>query len=235
MDAMKSFNGFPAGKVRATRLPNLFFSELLPGIDNLAEMKVTLYCFWLLHQKQGAVRYLRRNEIEGDATFMAGLDAQPEQALEKLGEALERATSRGTLLHVMVGESDQLYFVNTAKSRAAVEGLKDGKWQPGDDLMAYYGLEVEQPNIFALYEQNVGPLTPLIADKLRDIEASFPENWIGESISIAVENNKRSLAYITAILERWHAEGKDSGKSRRPSGQDSQRYITGKYADIVEY
>ena len=53
---MKGFAGFPDGKLRLTQIPNLFFSDLLPIIDNLAEMKVTLYAFWALSQREGAVR-----------------------------------------------------------------------------------------------------------------------------------------------------------------------------------
>ena len=40
---MKGFPGFPDGKQRLTAVPSLFFSDLLPIIDNLAELKVTLY------------------------------------------------------------------------------------------------------------------------------------------------------------------------------------------------
>ena len=47
---MKGFTGFPAGKQRLTAIPNLFFSELLPAIDHLAELKVTLYAFWAAQQ-----------------------------------------------------------------------------------------------------------------------------------------------------------------------------------------
>ena len=39
---MKGFPGFPDGKMRLTQVPNLFFSDLLPIIDNLAELKVTI-------------------------------------------------------------------------------------------------------------------------------------------------------------------------------------------------
>lgn len=236
---MKGFSGFPAGKVRATRLPNLFFSELLPAIDNLAELKVTLHCFWLLHQKEGTLRYIRRDELEADSIFLKGLAARSKEALAILGDALERASARGTLLHVSIGDGDtskqHIYFINTAKGRAAVEGLEHGEWQPGDDLTVVYGLEIERPNIFVLYEQNIGPLTPLIAEKLQDAETAYPESWLHEAVTIAVENNKRSLAYIEAILARWQAKGKDSGKSGQSSGQDPKRYISGEYADIVEY
>ena len=62
---MKGFPGFPDGKLRQTAIPNLFFSDLLPHIDNLAEMKITLYAFWALTQKEGQVRYLRFVDFPG--------------------------------------------------------------------------------------------------------------------------------------------------------------------------
>ncbi|MCH8095186.1 MAG: primosomal replication protein N, partial [Chloroflexi bacterium] len=50
---MSTFNGFPAGTTRLTAIPNPFFSELLPSIDHLAELKVTLYAFWYLSRAEG--------------------------------------------------------------------------------------------------------------------------------------------------------------------------------------
>lgn len=235
---MKGFSGFPSGKVRATRIPNLFFSELLPAIDHVAELKVTLYCFWRLYQKQGDVRFVQRAEIEADEVFMAGLAKRPEKAARVLADALERATARGTLLHVTVDGEDNgadLYFVNSAKSRAVVEGIERGEWQPGDDSHAPFDLSIERPNIFSLYEQNIGALTPLIAEKLRDMEESYPEAWVREAIDIAVQQNKRSLAYVLAILERWQTEGKGSEKPGRDLEAERRRYITGEFADFIEY
>ena len=54
---MQGFSGFPAGKQPVVRIPNTFFTELLPAIDDLAELKVTLYCLWILNQKQGELRF----------------------------------------------------------------------------------------------------------------------------------------------------------------------------------
>ena len=61
-------------------------------------------------------------------------------------------------------------------------------------------LDVERPNIFRLYEENIGPLTPLIAEMLRDAEKTYPADWIEEAFKIAVENNVRRWRYIEAIL-----------------------------------
>ncbi len=63
---MKGFSGFPAGKTRTTPVPNLFFSELLPQIDDLDELKLTLYCFWRLALKEGQFRHVRRSEQQQD-------------------------------------------------------------------------------------------------------------------------------------------------------------------------
>ena len=47
-DPMQGFAGFPAGKLPTTPVPNQFFSELLPLVDNLVELKVILHLFWLI-------------------------------------------------------------------------------------------------------------------------------------------------------------------------------------------
>ena len=67
---MKGFPGFPEGKLRLTKIPSLFFSELLPDIDDLAELKVTLYAFWVFGQKEGHVRYLRLSDFLDDVQFI---------------------------------------------------------------------------------------------------------------------------------------------------------------------
>ena len=54
---MSDFPGFPEGKVSFTRIPGPFFSELLPQINHLGELKVTLYALWQLDRKGGEVRY----------------------------------------------------------------------------------------------------------------------------------------------------------------------------------
>ena len=68
---------------------------------------------------------------------------------------------------------------------------------------------MERPNVFVLYEQNFGLMTAMIADQLRDLERSYPPDWITEAMEIALLNNKRHLNYIRAILRRWETEGKD--------------------------
>ncbi|RMD52844.1 MAG: hypothetical protein D6835_01485, partial [Candidatus Thermofonsia bacterium] len=103
---MKGFSGFPDGKMRFTSVPNLFFSDLMPIIDNLAEMKVTLYALWALHQKEGPVRYLRLTDFLNDTTFVKSLAPTLETAVDILMDGIERAVARGTFLHVKIESAD---------------------------------------------------------------------------------------------------------------------------------
>ncbi len=204
MPPIPPFNGFPNGPNGRVIVPERFFSDLLPAIDDLAELKLTLYAFWLLHQREGDYRYFRLRDVLGDVTFMAGMGPAPEDATRA---ALARAVQRGTLLEVLV-DSAPVYFMNTEKGRLAVAALQRGDWLPSDHPDQPIAGIVERPNIFTLYEQNIGPLTPLLAETLADAERTYPPDWIADAVRAAVEGNKRSWRYIEAILRRWQTEGR---------------------------
>ena len=234
---MKGFSGFPDGKQRLISIPNTFFSELMPHVDHLGEMKVTLYAFWALTQQDRPVRYLRFTDFMQDAILMDGLGTTPTLALEQLTEGLERATHRGTLLHVSLESADgvtELYFMNSAKGRAAVDGILTGEWRPALGRDESVALLVERPNIFTLYEQNIGMLTPMLAEELRDAEQQYPLQWIEQAIQKAVENNVRKWRYVRAILERWRTEGKDSGVNRRTAETQRTEQIPDELKDIIQ-
>jgi DNA replication protein len=232
---MKKFKGFPPGKVRQVEIPAPFFSELLPLIDDLAELKVTLFCLWALRQKEGVYRYLRRRDFTDSKALMHGLaviqpDADPEAILDV---ALQRTIDRESLLCAEVSldsGKEQLYFGNTVHGRAAVRQIKAGEWTPGDPVE----ILPERPNLYTLYEDNIGLLTPIIADSLKDAERTYPAHWLEEAVQEAVANNKRSWRYIQAILKRWETEGRSREISGRHAEQDGRRYISGKYADIID-
>ena len=225
---MKTFSGFPPGKVRSVGIPEPVFTELLPLIDDLAELKLTLHVMWRLGQQQGKVRYLRHADLTADQVLLSGLGHVPAEALK---QATERAVERGTLLRVeaTIGDTvDELYFANTPKGRAAVEAIGRGRWP--DELES-----ATRPNIFTLYEQNIGLLTPLIADELREAEQTYPVDWIEDAFHEAVSLNKRSWRYIRAILERWRAEGRTDETGRRPREADRRKYIEGEYGEYIEH
>jgi DnaD/phage-associated family protein len=69
-------------------------------------------------------------------------------------------------------------------------------------------VEIERPNIFVLYEQNIGLLSPMLADQLKDAADHYPQSWIEDAFREAVQQNKRNWNYIRAILRRWETEGR---------------------------
>jgi DnaD/phage-associated family protein len=223
---MPSFHGFRDEKTGHISLPLAFFTDLLPGIDDLAELKLTLYVFWRLERVEGSFRYLRKADIAADARFMQGLAAEPEIAQACLDNALLRAIQRGTMLEAAVqlgARQEVLCFLNSPKGRAAVKAIEAGEWRTTGDVQMPVELTGEPPNIFGLYEAHIGPLTPMIADTLREAEDTYPPQWIEEAIRIAVEYNKRSWRYVAAILERWQEEGRHE-QTGRDSEKDRRRY-----------
>ena len=73
----------------------------------------------------------------------------------------------------------------------------------------------ERPNAYALYEQNIGMLTPVVAEQIREAEETYPSEWIEEAIREAVTANVRTWRYISRILERWEIQGKADGRPER--------------------
>ncbi|MBH74598.1 MAG: hypothetical protein CL896_02250 [Dehalococcoidia bacterium] len=72
-------------------------------------------------------------------------------------------------------------------------------------------------SIFKIYEENIGLVTPLVAESLAEAEKRYSSQWIVEAFKLATTRNKRSWAYISRILERWFIEGKTYGDSRKYS------------------
>ncbi len=234
---MKTFKGFPDGKVHHTPIPVPFFTELLPDIDHLGELKVVLYTFWRLNRIEGAFRFLRRKDFLEDQQFIQGMGADTKAAEAYFDESLERAVEHVILLEACLPNpngNDILYFLNTPKGRTAQKLIQEGKWKYRDDNPAHIELSMERPNIFRLYEENIGPLTPMISDLLRDAEKSYPAAWIEEAVQIAVENNIRRWRYIEAILRSWKEEGRDE-QNRRDPEKDRRRYIEGEFAKYIKH
>jgi DNA replication protein len=230
------FAGFPAGKVHQTPIPAPFFSDLLPEIDDLAELKVTLYAIWFLDQQEGTLRYLTCEDFTTDSQLLNGFGSDPEAALRSVEDGLKRAVARGTLLlGLRPGDPPHkaLYFLNSPHGRGALAAYLEREWSHGDAARASVSLETERPNVYRLYEENIGPLTPLMADALRDAENTYAIEWIEEAVRIAVTNNVRRWKYVEAILKSWQKEGRHGSTGRR-NQQDSQRYLEGEFGDFGE-
>jgi DnaD/phage-associated family protein len=222
---VRRFEGFPAGG-RATAVPSVFFSELLPQIENEAELRVTLYVIFALGRRKGYPRFVTERELRADGTLLASLgDGGDELPLSLLKRGLTEATERGTLLSLETewqGRGETLYFLNAPAGRRAVEGIRAGRIDFGRPLPAESGAPASQrENVFQLYEENIGPLTPLVAEALQEAEQLYPYEWLEEALREAALLNKRSWRYAAAILQRWATEGRKREKAGRDPGEGS--------------
>ena len=224
--------------VEDSKLPASFFSQQLPAIDDLAELKLTLVALSMLRQKEGDYRFLRHDELLADDDLMRGLAAvdvatDPHVILDA---ALERALKRGALLAARVasdkgGESRRLYFLNDERGRESQRQAQSGHWRPttADEIE----LLPPRPTLFAIYEQNIGVLTPMLAEAIKEAQASYPREWIEDAIRYAVERNARSWRYVSKVLDAWQQEGRSRETSGRlPKGPRS--YTTGKRKDRIK-
>ncbi|MBN1260984.1 MAG: DnaD domain protein [Anaerolineae bacterium] len=228
-DLVWHFSGFPEGKLALVSLPDLLFTELLPYIDDLDELKVTLLVLWRLAQRRAEVApWITRAELLADPHVGKALEGDLETALDR---ALSRAVVRGTLLRVTWkradGRTELRLLANGPRGRMTARALERG-------VEPTQAEAVTRPNIFVLYEQNIGPLTALLSEELREAEESYPIAWIEDAFRESVLQNKRSWKYILAILERWQSEGRHE-IDRRDSQTDGRRYIEGEYGDLIQH
>src|SRR5690606_34573361 len=98
------------------------------------------------------------------------------------------------------GQVEQLYATNNPASRRAFEQIADGRLPLGRPLPREAEPALPQrENVFQLYEANIGPLTPLVAEELREAEQLYPYEWLEEALREAALQNKRSWRYAAAI------------------------------------
>jgi DnaD/phage-associated family protein len=186
----------------------------MPKIQNLVELKVVLYVARIILRKQQS----RTHRSKGSVTY-SELKAEvsrllPNLSQEALRQALDSAVEHGAL-------SRSTSNIN--------EVLEDVYFLTVDSG------ETPTVNVFALYEQNIGIITPMIAEELKEAERVYPAQWIEDAFREAVALNKRSWRYIARILERWASEGKESGEHKRDiekGGPD--KYVKGKYGHLVK-
>ncbi len=219
-----------------TPVPNSLLGETLEQVQDLAELKVTLRGLWLLHRKQGPFRALSLEEFLSDQSLLNGLEQPGKDGAEEAKRGLRLAVRRGTFLSHETDTGMVLFFFNNEAGRRSLARQVESS----EELFPEVGLDsrprgpAPKPNIFALYEDNIGTLSPMLAEQLKEAEDRYPWAWVREAFQIAVMENKRSWRYIAGILRRWGSEGKDGrsvegkehGKSgRHPAQNQRQKHI----------
>jgi DnaD and phage-associated domain len=224
-----AFSGFSTDNL--VGLPPELFSEVIPAITLPSELKVTLHVFYRLSRQRGTPRRLNWDTLANDQLLKRALQSvSPLRSFEELlSEGLEAAVRRTTLLHVAAPEGARVvnwYLANTAPNRMWVEQF---------DAAALALLEevpVERPKLVTLYEQNIGLVTPLLVEELREAEERYPAHWIEDAIREAVRANARSWRYIRKVLERWAAHGRQNAPNRSERPIDVEKFTSGEFGNL---
>ncbi|MBC8163115.1 MAG: DnaD domain protein [Roseiflexaceae bacterium] len=226
------FTGFTTDKLIG--LPPELFSEVIPAITLPSELKVTLHVFYRLSRTRGAPpRRASWDELLADRSLRRGLRAlsklRPPEEL--LAEGLDAAVRRMTLLHIVIpddGRAANWYVVNTATNRLWAEQASAA----ARALDPQQQLADERPGLIGLYEQNIGLVTPMLLDELREAEEQYPQHWIEDAMREAVRANARSWRYIRKVLERWAANGRQLPPDKPERPIDIEKYTNGQYGDL---
>jgi DNA replication protein len=214
-------------------LPPELFSEVIPSITLPSELKVTLHIFFRLSRQRSTPRRLSWDDLVADRTLRRSLRSisklRPIEDL--LAEGLEAAVRRATLLHLTLpagGRVGNWYLVNTAANRTWAESLAAAQvaLAPAGELPA------ERPALIGLYEQNIGLVTPMLIDELREAEERYPREWIEEAMREAVRANARSWRYIRKVLERWAANGRQDAPDRAQRPIDIEKYTNPQFGGL---
>ena len=202
-------------------VPAALFGPLLERVTDAATLRCALRAVFVLHRKQASPE--RRGRLA--AVTAAELAADPALGLGGDADAAERALAElvtdGVLLYAPPAEEGSAaYCLDTLANRRALAALAgwQGGWRDDGvgpwDPVADAGDAAPRPNIFRLYEENIGVITPIAADKLKDMEAEYPADWIEEAFGQAVVSNVRSLRYVEAVLRRWRDDGRGDGEPK---------------------
>jgi DnaD/phage-associated family protein len=212
----RPFGGFQLSVQPGISIPRSFFLDILPQLADVSEIQTTLCLFRLIDESGGLERPVAEDNVIRDSALRKALrvDGSPNEPDRRINAGLDLAVGRGTFLKVAAvdGTNSRVwYYVNTVANQVTVAALARGSEVPPRDLWLgdnVPAIQPERPSVFRLYEQNIGLLTPLIAEHLIDALETYPQEWISDAIAEAVAYNRRSWRYVNRILENWAVSGR---------------------------
>ena len=175
--------------------------------------------------------------MQAEAPLYAAL-GDGEEAHGRARKGLEAAVARGSLLRLDIeheGREEAVFFLNAPSDRRAVEQIRDGRIDLGRVLPEpRQAPELHKGSIFQIYEENIGPISPLVAEELKEAEELYPLEWLIEAMREAAMLNKRSWRYVEAILKRWATEGRTREKTGRDPGEgnSARAQLLRRYRDL---
>ena len=106
---------------------------------------------------------------------------------------------------------------------------------PDDELLLSSDEQVETEEIvedvFTLYSNNIGQVTPIINGELVKACEQFGEDWVREAIKQAARQQHRSMAYIQGVMKGMAKDGGPA--SPKDIEQARDRYDKGEFGHMV--
>ena len=195
---------------RRIPIPAAALSQWLADIDDIVELKVTLRALALLAdepRRRSVPPFIALEDLLDDPVLAdAQLSGIENHALSGLAAAVGRGTlaairDAGAMRILLNDDNCQRYLQTggvTLLTAADLAGLDAADAE--EPLLQLTPTGEARANIFALYEQHIGPYGHNIAEQLRAAEEEYPADWIADAIAVAAERNARSWRYIDAVL-----------------------------------
>jgi DnaD/phage-associated family protein len=207
----------PVDSAPAVSVPRALLDRLITSRSSVEEHRIVLLLVLLTRTGKADAAISEDAFVSDPAVIDAGkVDGTPIAMPDWPYPAIEQAVAHGTILRFVVespGGSRSWLLLNTVQNARLVSTMADNP----DTVPEIYWIDesrprvhVDRPTVFRLYEQNIGPLTPLIADRLIKALELYPAEWVESALEEAVAYNRRNWRYIARILENWAADGPPS-------------------------
>jgi DnaD/phage-associated family protein len=179
--------------------PIEILTKVLKKIENIETIKFLIFTLYRFQAENLKIQFFTKSQIESSNSLSEIL-----ADIKKLDIILKELVELGVFISIETNyknKKEQLYFLNNARNRAAIRAIETGEWLPKSNVEEI--TFVNRPNIYQLYEDNIGALTPIIAELLDEAEKEYSYPWIEEAFKLAVKKDARNWAYVEAILKRW--------------------------------
>ena len=212
--------------------PVQLFTEILPRLHNESQLRATLYTWYAIMSKGSGQRYFYLSQLLTDPVLLSWFTHLGGK--NGIQRGLDQSCREGIFLQLQIGEDDKILAPNDESGARLITDMKSESVahhnQSRDSSPETNYERTVVSNVVEKYENEIGMLTPVIADMIAIAEQMYPTTWILEALDIAAQSNARSWKYVAAILARWKNEGKNNDNektsrfSSRKSGREQNRY-----------
>ena len=150
---------------------------------------------------------IRRKDVEVDARYLL-VDSSEFKNL-RISKAYSSAPSFRKCIHDVSISEENVYIKEENVDIQAQSKVKESR---AEESKEEERISAAADEIMGYYSSNIHPVSSLVEkDKLIALVETHGEAFVHKAIERAVMRNKRSLAYITGILNNWEANGYDEG------------------------